>query len=143
MIQNRITRFIHEASQSLALAMMLMFDKGVIGLETDWLERGCDPSQHLGDIMRVLDMQSVAGLSFMVCGCIVFLTNEHVYVNGSEAHDPLPTGPEIAQKLVLYDPEHFDDINTHPIPFDLMGNAEEESIQWESMMEKLWKGNNE
>tara|TARA_Y100000593_G_C4235488_1_gene299299 strand:+ start:414 stop:896 length:483 start_codon:yes stop_codon:yes gene_type:complete len=144
MNQRRILEFIHEASQTFAMALMLMWKGGVVGMDARWLDWGCDPTQHMTDLLKVLETQSVAGMHFLACGCIVVLTNEHVYVNGcNDQHKESYTGADIARMLLELDPEHYDDpiggIENHPIPFSLEDEENprdrlQHDIRWENFM---------
>ena len=132
MNQNRILQNIQRAAASLGIVLTELF--GVFGsLDKRWLDEGCDPAHHTIDLMHVLETQSVAGMHFMACGCVVFMTNEHVYLNQCQIqHERSMSSAEIAQKLVLFDPEHYGDIDTHPIPFNLDEHEDpQDTMRWE------------
>ena len=122
MIQKQIIQFISDASQSAAKALNVLYN-GVMEVNIEWLAEECDPTQHMTDLLHVLDTVSVAGLHFLYCGCITFLTNETVYISFcGKQHQPM-TNAEIAEKLVDYSPLHYVNINEHPIPFGIDGET--------------------
>ena len=122
MIQNQLIQFISQARLNITKALNILYD-GVMGINIEWLAEECDPTQHMTDLLHVLDTVSVAGLHFLYCGCITFLTNETVYISFcARQHQPM-TNAEIAEKLVDYSPLHYVNINEHPVPFGTDGET--------------------
>ena len=118
-------------------ALMALYN-GFMQISIDWLAEECDPTQHMTDLLHVLDTVSVAGLHFLYCGCITFLTNDTVYISFcGRQHQPM-TNDEIAEKLVNYSPLHYLNIDEHPTPFGTDGETIEppekellDYIKWE------------
>ena len=145
MKDNSIIQLIAQASHTLAQAMIKMFD-GVAEIDLEWLENECDPTQHMTDVLRVLDTASLAGLHFLNCGCIVFFSNEHVYINFcNNQHEEL-TSDEISRRLIDLKPLHYIDFDVHPIPFRL--GEVTNPLKWEKFLENVagvefdWEHNN-
>ena len=145
-----IVELIGKASYTLAQAMIKMFD-GVAEIDLEWAENECDPTQHMTDVLRVLDTGSLAGLHFLNCGCIVFFSNEHVYINfcGIE-HDEISSA-EMSRRLIALKPLHYIDFDVHPIPFrldkeEITHGADAEG--WDNFLQKIdgikfdWEHNN-
>ena len=136
-MQNQIVKLISEASYGMTKALMALYN-GFMQINIDWLSEECDPTQHMTDLLHVLDTVSVAGLHFLYCGCITFLTNDTVYISFcGRQHQPM-TNAEIAEKLVNYSPLHYLNIDEHPTPFGTDGETIEppekellDYIKWE------------
>ena len=136
-MQNQIVKLISEASYGMTKALMALYN-GFMQISIDWLAEECDPTQHMTDLLHVLDTVSVAGLHFLYCGCITFLTNDTVYISFcGRQHQPM-TNAEIAEKLVNYSPLHYLNIDEHPTPFGTDGETIEppekellDYIKWE------------
>ena len=121
-MQNQIVKLISEASYGMTKALMALYN-GFMQISIDWLAEECDPTQHMTDLLHVLDTVSVAGLHFLYCGCITFLTNDTVYISFcGRQHQPM-TNAEIAEKLVNYSPLHYLNIDEHPTPFGTDGET--------------------
>ena len=138
MSQQRIIQQINKAGKALGIVLMEIYDV-FVQLDKRWIDDGCDPAHHVVDLAKVLDTQTVGGMHFLACGCVVFMTNEHVYLNQCGfQHDTDMTSADIAQKLVDFDPYHYADIDTHPIPFNLdVTEHPKDTLLWEMFQESI------
>ena len=139
MSQIQIIQQINKAGKALGIALMEMYQFGFVMMDKRWIDDGCDPAHHVVDLAKVLDTQTVGGMHFLACGCVVFMTNEHVYLNQcGEQHDEEMSSADIAQKLVDFDPYHYTDIDTHPIPFNLdVTEHPKDTLLWEMFQESI------